>query len=158
VVASGRADPKRLFVTGASAGGLMTAWIVGKNSRFRAAATQLPVVNWTSWLLTSDNPGQYFPGWFARRPWEDPNGFWARSPLSLVGHVSTPTLIVAAEDDYIARVTEAEEYFSALELQGVPTMFMTIPGVGHNTAAQHPSQSAAKTAAIIAWFARYSSP
>ena len=45
---SGFADPDELFVTGGSGGGVLTAWIVGKTNRFKAAATQKPVINWTS--------------------------------------------------------------------------------------------------------------
>ena len=129
--------------------------MIGKSNRFKAAALQLPVVNWTSWRLTTDNPAQYFPAWLAKGPWEDRQADWERSPLSLVGQVSTPALIVDAENDYIARPSEAEQYFTALKLKGVPTQLVTVPGVGHNSVARHPSQSAAKTAAILDWFERY---
>ena len=37
-VAKGFVDPDNLFVTGGSGGGVLTAWIVGKTDRFRAAA------------------------------------------------------------------------------------------------------------------------
>ena len=52
-VAAGIADPNNLFVTGGSGGGMLTAWIVGKTNRFKAAAAQKPVINWTSMALTS---------------------------------------------------------------------------------------------------------
>ena len=38
----------RLFITGGSGGGVLTAWAVGKTDRFAAAATIKPVINWTS--------------------------------------------------------------------------------------------------------------
>ena len=53
-IAKGSIDPTNLFVTGGSGGGLLTAWIVGKTDRFKAAASQKPVINWTSWGLTTD--------------------------------------------------------------------------------------------------------
>ena len=53
VIARGYVDEDNLFVTGGSAGGIMTAWIVGKTDRFRAAAAQKPVVNWISKTLTA---------------------------------------------------------------------------------------------------------
>ena len=93
-IASGHVDPNNLFVTGGSGGGVLTAWIVGKTDRFRAAATQKPVIDWASFGLTSDIATFLSPYWFAKKPWEDPTGYWARSPLSLVGNVKTPTLVV----------------------------------------------------------------
>ena len=47
-IAKGIVDPNNLFVTGGSGGGVLTAWIVGKTDRFRAAATQKPVINWAA--------------------------------------------------------------------------------------------------------------
>ncbi|MET0272936.1 MAG: S9 family peptidase, partial [Phenylobacterium sp.] len=86
-VAKGFVDPQRLYVTGGSGGGALTTWIVGKTDRFKAAAAQKPVVNWTSQVLTVDGYTFMAEYWFGKMPWEDPQGYWARSPLSLVGNV-----------------------------------------------------------------------
>jgi dipeptidyl aminopeptidase/acylaminoacyl peptidase len=48
VLAEGYIDEDNLFVTGGSAGGIMTAWIVGKTDRFTASAVIKPVMNWIS--------------------------------------------------------------------------------------------------------------
>ncbi|MEA3029121.1 MAG: hypothetical protein QOG13_446 [Sphingomonadales bacterium] len=154
-IAQGFADPDRLFVTGGSGGGVLTAWIVGKTNRFRAAATQKPVIDWSSFVLTSDSPPFFSRYWFGHYPWEDPQGFWARSPLSLVGNVETPTLVVVGSDDYRTPVSEAEQYYTALQLRGVPTALVKVPGASHGGIASRPSQSGAKAAAILAWFERY---
>ncbi|HEV2815642.1 MAG TPA: S9 family peptidase [Allosphingosinicella sp.] len=154
-IAQGFADPDRLFVTGGSGGGVLTAWIVGKTNRFRAAATQKPVIDWSSFVLTADGPAFFSRYWFGRYPWEDPQGFWARSPLSLVGNVQTPTLVVVGSEDYRTPVSEAEQYYTALQLRGVPTALVKVPGASHGGIAARPSQSGAKAAAILAWFERY---
>ena len=154
-IATGHVDPNNLFVTGGSGGGVLTAWIVGKTDRFRAAAAQKPVIDWASWSLTADIAGFSSPYWFAKRPWEDPMGYWSRSPLSLVGNVKTPTLVVVGGEDFRTPVSEAEQYYEALQLRGVPTMFVKVPGVGHGGLTEHPSQSAAKASAILAWFDKY---
>ena len=155
-IADGVADPKNLFVTGGSGGGVLTAWIVGKTDRFAAAATQKPVINWISETLTADLAVGTPRYWFGAMPWEKPEEYWRRSPLSLVGNVKTPTLVVVGEDDYRTPISEAAQYYQALQLRGVPTAFVTVPGVGHGITAR-PSQSAAKASAIIAWFDRYRS-
>ena len=154
-IAAGYADPDKLFVTGGSGGGVLTSWIVGKTDRFKAAATQKPVINWTSQALTADGPAFFARYWFGAYPWEDPQAYWARSPLSLVGNVSTPTLVVVGSEDYRTPVGQSEEYYAALQLRGVPTALVKVPGASHGSIAARPSQSGAKAAAILAWFERY---
>ena len=154
-VAQGVADPEHLFVTGGSGGGVLTTWIVGKTNRFKAAAAQKPVIDWASFVLTADAPNVFGPYWMGKYPWEDPQGYWARSPLSLVGNVKTPTLVVVGTEDYRTPVSESEQYYTALKVRGVPTALVKVPGANHGGLTARPSQSAAKAAAILAWFGRY---
>ena len=154
-VAKGSVDPNRLYVTGGSGGGALTAWIVGKTARFRAAAAQKPVINWTSEVLTTDGYTFMATAWFGKMPWEDPEGYWKRSPLSLVGNVKTPTLVIVGTEDHRTPPSEAEQFFDALQLRNVPTAMIQVPGASHGGLAERPSQSAAKAHAILAWFDRY---
>jgi len=154
-IAQGTVDPEQLFVTGGSGGGVLTAWIVGRTHRFRAAATQKPVINWGSFALTTDIATYVPKYWFGKLPWEDPEGYWKHSPLSLVGSVTTPTLVVVGGEDYRTPVSDSEQYYEALQLRGVPTALVKVPGASHGGLAARPSQSAAKASAILAWFDRY---
>ncbi len=154
-IAEGVADPSNLFVTGGSGGGVLTSWIVGKTNRFKAAATQKPVINWISEALTMDNTLFTSRYWFTKLPWEDPMSYWNRSPLSLVGNVKTPTLVVVGSEDYRTPVSESEQYYAALQIAGVPTALVKVPGASHGGFTSRPSQSAAKASAILAWFDRY---
>ncbi|MEH3102326.1 MAG: S9 family peptidase [Sphingomonas phyllosphaerae] len=156
-IADGAADPENLFVTGGSGGGVLTAWIVGKTDRFKAAATQKPVINWISEALTMDATLFTSRYWFSKLPWEDPMSYWNRSPLSLVGNVKTPTLVVVGSEDYRTPVSESEQYYAALQIRGVPTALVKVPGASHGGFTARPSQSAAKASAILAWFDRYRS-
>ncbi len=157
-IAAGVADPDNLFVTGGSGGGILTAWIVGKTTRFNAAVAQKPVINWTSEALTMDGTGFTSRYWFDQPPWKDVTPYWQRSPLSLVDKVKTPTMVVVGSVDYRTPVSEAEQYYAALKIAGVPTTLVKVPGASHGGIAARPSQSAAKAAAIIAWFDRYRKP
>lgn len=154
-IAEGVADPDNLFVTGGSGGGVLTAWIVGKTDRFKAAATQKPVINWISEALTMDATTFTSRYWFDKKPWEDPMSYWSRSPLSLVGNVKTPTLVVVGSEDYRTPVSEAEQYYAALQIRGVPTAMVKVPGASHGGLTARPSQSAAKASAILDWFDKY---
>ena len=154
-VASGMADPNNLFVTGGSGGGILTAWIIGKTNRFKAAAAQKPVINWTSMALTADGPNFFGPYWLGALPWENYQSYWARSPLSQMAKVKTPTLVVVGSEDYRTPVSEAEQLYTALKLVHVPTMLVKVPDASHGGIAARPSQAAAKASAIIAWFDKY---
>ena len=154
-IATGHVDPGNLFVTGGSGGGVLTAWIVGKTDRFRAAATQKPVIDLASFSLTTDFAAGFTPYWRKERPWEDPQGYWKYSPLSLVGNVKTPTLVVVGSEDFRTPVSEAEQYYTALQMRGIPTALVKVPGASHGSIAARPSQAAAKASAILAWFDKY---
>ena len=149
------ADPDNLFVTGGSGGGILTAWLIGKTNRFKAAASQKPVINWASMALTSDDTPFFGRYWIGSQPWENYQSYWSRSPLSLMANVKTPTLVVVGSDDYRTPASESEQLYSALKLMRVPTALVKVPEASHGGIAARPSQSAAKAAAIIAWFDKY---
>jgi dipeptidyl aminopeptidase/acylaminoacyl peptidase len=157
-IAKGFVDPNNLFVTGGSGGGLLTAWIVGRTGRFKAAVSQKPVINWTSEVLTVDFYVDQAQNWFGKTPWEDQADYWRRSPLSLVGNVTTPTLLMVGTDDRRTPSSEAEQFYQALKLRGVPTAMIRVPGASHHGLAERPSQEAAEASAILAWFDRYRTP
>jgi len=157
VLARGFVDAGQLFVTGGSGGGVLSAWIIGKTDRFAAAVVAKPVINWTSWLLTADLPAFAANYWFAQLPWEDPDSYQRHSPLSLVGNVTTPTMLLTGEVDYRTPISESEQYYTALKLARVETALVRIPGASHGIA-NRPSNLVAKVAAILSWFERYRSP
>jgi acylaminoacyl-peptidase len=157
VLARGFVDPARMYVTGGSGGGVLTAWIVGKTDRFRAAAVAKPVINWASFALTADRYNFFYRYWFPGPPWEHPEEYWRRSPLSLVGNVDTPTMVLTGEQDWRTPMSESEQYYQALKLRGVDTLLVRVPGASHSIAAR-PTQLMAKVANILAWFERYPDP
>ena len=156
-VAMGFVDKQQLYVFGGSGGGTLTAWIVGKTDRFRAAVAVNPVINWTSLALTSDLDKLIANYWFTDLPWENPSDYWSYSPLSLVGNVSTPTMLMTGEEDWRTPIWDAEQYFNALQIEGVDTALVRVPGASHQIE-HRPSQLLAKVNAILAWFERYSKP
>jgi acylaminoacyl-peptidase len=154
VVAQGFVDEHRLYVTGGSGGGVLTAWIVGTTTRFRAAVVAKPVINWTSFTLTSDAYDFFYQYWFPGPPWEHQEQYWRRSPLSRVGHVETPTMLITGEADYRTPISESEQYYQALQLRGIETAFVRIPEASHGIAAR-PSHMLSKVLHVLAWFGRH---
>ncbi|MEM7584248.1 MAG: S9 family peptidase [Acidobacteriota bacterium] len=154
VIARGYVDPERLYVTGGSAGGIMTAWIVGKTDRFRAAVVVKPVINWYSKALVADNYFYYHDYRYPGSPWENPEAYLKYSPISLVGNVSTPTLVMVGTADLRTPLSESKQLYHALKLRRIDTALVEIPGAAHNIAAR-PSQMIAKVAHVLAWLAKY---
>ncbi|MEM1051717.1 MAG: prolyl oligopeptidase family serine peptidase, partial [Pseudomonadota bacterium] len=154
-VANGYADEDNLFVTGGSGGGILTAYLVGKTNRFKAAAAHKPVINWVSQGLMSDLPTLIPRYWLGGLPWEKPEEYWERGPLANMGNVTTPTLVLVGADDYRTPRSEAEQFYGALKLVGVDTALVVTPDSSHNNLSQSPSQQAARTASVIAWFDKY---
>lgn len=154
LIERGIADPDRLFVTGGSGGGVLTAWIVGSTDRFRAAVVAKPVINWTSFVLTADYTPFFHRYWFPAPPWEAQDEYWRRSPLSKVGNVSTPTMVLTGEADWRTPMWESEQFYQALKLRGIDSVLVRIPEAPHGIAAR-PSQMASKIRHILAWFERY---
>ncbi|MCB0640313.1 MAG: S9 family peptidase, partial [Phaeodactylibacter sp.] len=154
VLAKGYTSPDSLFVTGGSAGGIMTAWIIGKNNRFRAAAVVKPVMNWFSKTLTADNYYGYAYYRYPGQPWENMETYMQFSPITLVGNVETPTLVMVGTDDLRTPISEAKQLYHALKLRKIETALVEVPGASHFIA-NRPSQLIAKVDHIIAWFDRY---
>ena len=150
----GYVDENNLFVTGGSGGGVLTAWIVGKTDRFAAAVVAKPVINWISTTLTTDISTFMPRYWFADMPWDDPDAYWERSPLSLVGNVTTPTALLTGEEDFRTPMAESEQYYQALKLRKIDSALIRVPGAPHGIAGR-PSHLIAKTDNILAWFERY---
>ncbi|MFD0797977.1 S9 family peptidase [Maribacter chungangensis] len=154
VIEKGYVDTDNLFVTGGSGGGVLTAWIVGKTDRFKAAVVAKPVINWASFVLYADGAAFFSKYWFGKKPWEDPDSYFKRSPLNYVANVTTPTMLLTGEEDYRTPIAESEQYYTALKLEGVETALVRIPGASHGIA-NRPSNLIAKIAGILAWFEKY---
>jgi acylaminoacyl-peptidase len=157
VIAGGYVNENQLFVTGGSGGDVLSGWIVGKTGRFSAAVVAKPVINWYSWALTADNYAFFYKYWFPGPPWEHMEHYMKRSPLSLVGNVTTPTMLLTGEVDYRTPMSESEQFYQALKLRKVDAALVRIPGASHGIA-DRPSQLIAKVAHILKWFEIHREP
>lgn len=154
LVARDYVDPERLFVTGGSGGGILTAWIVGVTDRFAAAASIKPVINWMTMALAADIAQVVRRHWVRADPWEDPEAYLKHSPIMRVQNVTTPTLMMVGEEDFRTPAWEAEQFYTALKMRGVDTALIRVPGSPHYIAGR-PSRLIAKTNNIMGWFAKY---
>ena len=92
--------------------------------------------------------------WIRAEPWSDPEAFLKHSPIRYMDRVVTPTLVMVGEEDWRTPPWEAEQFYTALKMNGVDTAYIRIPGSPHYIASR-PSRLIAKTDNIMGWFARY---
>jgi dipeptidyl aminopeptidase/acylaminoacyl peptidase len=151
VVARGYIDPNQVFVTGGSGGGVLTCWMIGRTTRFRAAVPVYPVINWYSFVLTSDIGNWTSRYWFPGMPWDNVEHYEKRSLLSVVKNVKTPTLVMTGEADYRTPMSDSEQYYQALKLLGVESVLVRVPDEPHGITVR-PSHHVAKVLTIIGWF------
>ncbi len=150
-LAKGWVDEQNLFVCGGSGGGVLTAWIVGHTDRFRAAVSMRPVINWHSFVGTTDGASWYDQ--FRSYPWEDPMEYARRSPLSYVANVTTPTLVMTGEADLRTPISQSEEYYRALKKLKKETLMIRMPDEYHGW--RRPSHRLAQQLYLLAWFEKH---
>ncbi|WP_077036562.1 prolyl oligopeptidase family serine peptidase [Pelomonas sp. KK5] len=155
-VARGGIDPARVFLVGESAGGVLTSWLIGHTERYKAAAVVYGVMDWTSVVLTQDRVDYYPHYWLPAPPWEPgmQAHYWAHSPLSRVGHVRTPTMVLCGERDWRTPISQSQMYYSALKLCGVDAALVSFPDNNHGLE-RHPSHYLELVEQVDEWFQRH---
>jgi dipeptidyl aminopeptidase/acylaminoacyl peptidase len=153
-IAKGWIDPNNLFVCGGSGGGVLTAWIVGHTDRFAAAVSMRPVINWHSFVGTTDGANWYRQ--FEKYPWEDPMSYAVRSPLHYVANVTTPTMVMTGEADLRTPIGQSEEYYRALKMLKKPTLLVRMPDEYHGW--RRPSHRLLQQLYLQAWFEKHRRP
>ncbi len=150
-IAKGYIDTNKLYVTGGSGGGVLTCWMIGHTTRFRAAVTVYPVINWYSFVLTSDIGNFTSKYWFPGLPWDHVEHYEKRSLLSVVKNVKTPTMVLTGEEDYRTPMSDSEQYYQALKLLGAESVLVRVPGEPHGIS-RLPSHHLSKMLHIVGWF------
>ena len=141
-----------IHLTGGSYGGFMTNWLVTQTDVFRSAVTQRSICNWVSFYGTSDIGYMFTAQEIGGNPWSDLEKLWQQSPLKYVADVSTPLLILHADEDHRCPVEQAEQLFVALKRLGKETRFIRFPDEGHELSRSgRPDRRVARLGAILDW-------
>jgi dipeptidyl aminopeptidase/acylaminoacyl peptidase len=156
LIARGWVDPDKLGVTGGSGGGLLTNWVIGQTTRFKAAASQRSIADWADFWYTADFT-LFTPSWFRGAPWEQASDFKARSPITYIDQVKTPLMLIEGEADYRTPPTSGgEQMFRALKYRKIPTVMIRFPGESHELSRSGvPKHRVERLDHIVAWFDKY---
>ena len=147
-------DEDNMYVQGCSGGGVLTAWVVGHDDRFAAAASLCPVTNWISMVGTTDIPAWTFE-WFDVPFWEDPKNWLDRSPIMRTGYIKTPTLFMTGVLDIRTPMPQTEEMYVALKEAGVDTVLVRMNGEWHGTGRRKPTNWFRTYKYLSEWYENY---
>jgi len=156
VIRRGYIDDKKLGVTGGSGGGLLTDWTMTQTTRFAAAVSQRDISDWTSWWYTADFT-LFQPTWFKGPPFEAPEDFRARSPITYAKNVKTPMMFILGEADYRTPPTSGgEQLFRMLKYRHIDTAMVRFPGESHELSRSGvPAHRIERLHHITGWFDKY---
>ena len=156
VLKRGYIDPKKLGVTGGSGGGLLTNWVVGHTDRFAAAVAQRDIASWAAWWYSADFT-LFQPSWFKAPPFQDPQDYVNRSPITYIQNVRTPLMLVLGEADYrTPPEAGGEEMFRALKFLKRPVVMVRFPGESHELSRSgQPWHRVERLEHIVGWFDKY---
>ena len=156
VLKRGYIDEKKLGVTGGSGGGLLTNWTIGQTTRFAAAVSQRDIANWADWWYSADFT-LFQPTWFKAPPFEDPEDYKARSPITYIKKVQTPLMLILGEADYRTPTgSGGEQMFRALKYRKIPTVMVRFPNESHELSRSgQPWHRIERLQHIVGWFDKW---
>lgn len=152
----GVADPDKMAITGGSYGGYMTAWIVGHTDRFKSAVSQRGVYNLSSFYGTSDVP-ILISNEFDSEPWDGFEKWWDHSPLKYAPNITTPLLLIHAENDFRVPIEQAEQLFAWVRrATDTPVHMLRYPREGHELSRSgEPDHRVSRLTEMVNWFDKY---
>jgi dipeptidyl aminopeptidase/acylaminoacyl peptidase len=156
LIKRGWADPEKMGVTGGSGGGVLTNWVVGHTNRFKAAVSQRSIADWAGFWYTTDFT-QFTANWFRGAPWEEEADFKARSPITYIKNMNTPTMLVEGDADLRTPPADGgEQMFRALKYRHIPTVMVRFPGESHELSRSgKPTHRVERLQHIVGWMDKY---
>src|SRR5215211_3154209 len=156
LIRRGYIDEKKLGVTGGSGGGLLTNWTIGQTTRFAAAVSQRDIASWSDWWYTADFT-LFQPSWFKAPPFEDPEDYRKRSPITYVNKIQTPLMLILGETDWRTPTGPGgEAMFRALKYRRIPTVMIRFPNESHELSRSgQPWHRIERLQHIVGWFDKW---
>jgi dipeptidyl aminopeptidase/acylaminoacyl peptidase len=155
LIQQGIVDSQRLGAYGGSYGGFMTNLALARTDRFAAGVSAATISGLDSWSYVTDHWESV--DWDSGGPpWEIPAYYRSHSPISYVGSIKAPLLIMHGEEDYRCSVSEADQLFGALRKLKRTVELVRYPGGSH--AFSHTGPPSHRLDAMrrpIEWFQRY---
>jgi dipeptidyl aminopeptidase/acylaminoacyl peptidase len=156
VLKTGYVDEARMGVTGGSGGGLLTNWVVTQTNRFKAAVSQRDISDWSNFWYTADFT-LFRQTWFRKPPFQDPEDFARRSPITHVEKIQTPLMFILGDEDWRTPPSAGgEQLFRALKFLKRDTVMVRFPDENHELSRSgKPWHRVERLQHIVGWFDKY---
>jgi len=131
LAATGKANPGRLLIHGGSAGGFTALLALALHDDFAAGASYYGVTDLEA--LAADThkfESRYLDRLVGPYP-ERRDLYRDRSPITHVGRITAPVLLLQGLDDEVVPPSQARAMRDALVANGVPVGYLEFPGEGH---------------------------
>ena len=149
-------DESRLGITGYSYGGFMSSWIIGHDTRFKAAVIGAPCINLSSMYGTSDIGVRFGEVQWGSKRWDALDAFLEHSPLTYAPNVETPALLMHGEADHRCPIEQSEQYFVTLKRLGKEVEFVRFPGSSHGfVRTGHPKLREEYLSRLLGWMNKH---
>ena len=153
LIKKGIADRDRIGIGGWSYGGYMAAWAVTQTTLFKASVSGAPMTD-LAFEYGSESAGVNIGDtWALGNPYENLPLFTARSPVTFVKKVRTPTLLLCGENDTTDPVGQCYQFHRGLRRYGVDAELVVYPREGHGPREEKHRIDVLNR--VVAWFEKY---
>jgi dipeptidyl aminopeptidase/acylaminoacyl peptidase len=130
VLSLGFIDERHMGVGGWSYGGILTNYIITKNTRFAAAVSGASEAD----MFSAFGYDDLHRWWVSElgHPWDQAELYRKLSPIYEVKKVKTPTLVMCGEKDFRCPLPQSEQLYLALKTLGKETALVIYPGQSHS--------------------------
>lgn len=131
LVDAGIVDPRRISITGGSAGGYTTLQSLVSTDRYTAGVSRYGIGDLV--MLATDThkfESRYLDSLVGRWPADEPT-YLARSPIHHLDSLATPMLILQGTDDRVVPPNQAEAMAEAVRAKGLEVELKLYEGEGH---------------------------
>jgi dipeptidyl aminopeptidase/acylaminoacyl peptidase len=145
-------DKDKMAVRGWSYGGILGGTVITKTGVFKAASLGAMVSDWTSEYgigFNYDIRLWYIGG----TPWENPEGYRAKSALTNASKVTTPTLLLHGGADRTDTEAQSLMFFTALKDMGKTVRYIRFPREPHGF--REPRHQRTRDLEEIKWIQKY---
>ncbi len=128
----GLADPRRLAVRGASAGGWTAAASLTTTDVYACGTIIYPILDLAAWAdgETHDFESRYLESLVGPRA-EVPGRYAERSPSEHAERITAPFLLLQGLDDVICPPAQCERFLARMAGRRVPHAYLAFEGEGH---------------------------